>query len=138
MAGLSHEERSQLGLEGYTLQNLCYLNVGDIRQDVESDARRFAEWRTALSDLGIPFMDVIRVLSAILILGNMQFQDREESFDVDLHGKAEMNVVARLLGISNTLLWQGITTRTHSVRGQPVKSMSDANLVRKLLPVRIN
>ena len=77
-------------------------------------------------------MDVLRVLSSILLLGNVQFsprRDLDDSFDVEVTGKDELNVVARLLGISTTLLWQGITTRTHTVRGQPVKSMSDANLV---------
>ena len=60
----------------------------------------------------------------------MNFRLSDDSFEVDIIGKEELNVVARLLGISTTLLWQGITTRTHTVRGQPVKSMSDANLVR--------
>ena len=59
----------------------------------------------------------------------MNFRLSDDSFEVDIIGKEELNVVARLLGISTTLLWQGITTRTHTVRGQPVKSMSDANLV---------
>ena len=63
----------------------------------------------------------------------MNFRLSDDSFEVDIIGKEELNVVARLLGISTTLLWQGITTRTHTVRGQPVKSMSDANLVRELL-----
>ena len=134
MAGLSPEERSQLGLDGYSIQDLMYLNVGDTRQDQASDSQRFSEFRASLGVLGIPFMDVVRVLSAILLLGNVEFAPRlgnhEDSFDIDIIGKDELNTVARLLGISTTLLWQGITTRTHSMRGQPVKSMSDANLVR--------
>ena len=132
MAGLSIEERSQLGLDGYTVRDLQYLNVGDTRQDEVCDAQRFAEWRSSLAVLGIPFMDVVRVLSAILLLGNVEFAPGagDDSFEVDVIGQEDLNVVARLLGISKTLLWQGITTRTHTVRGQPVKSMSDANLVR--------
>ena len=39
------------------------------------------------------------------------------------------DAVASLLGVPCTLLCQGLISRTHSVRGQPVKSMSDANLV---------
>lgn len=134
LAGLNNEERNHLGLSGYHLRDFKYLNVGDTRQDLEVDAARFSDWRQSLSDLGIPFMDVVRVLSGILLLGNVQFvpprMDRgDDSFDVEVNGKEELSVVARLLGISTTLLWQGITTRTHTVRGQPVKSMSDANLV---------
>ena len=69
MAGLNPEERSQLGLEGLSIKDLNYLNIGDTRQDETSDAKRFADWKSNLAVLGIPFMDVVRVLSAILLLG---------------------------------------------------------------------
>ena len=131
LAGLTMAERSQLGLEGLTVRDLLYLNVGDTRQDEVSDAQRFADWKASLSVLGIPFMDVVRVLAAILLLGNVEFAPGggDESFDVDVIGKDELNSVANLLGVSTASLWQGLTTRTHAVRGQLVKSMSDANLV---------
>ena len=63
--------------------------------------------------------------------GNVEFAPRlgDDSFDVEVFGRDELNTVSRLLGISPTLLWQGITTRTHTIKGQPVKSMSDANSV---------
>ena len=129
LAGLKNDERTQLGLEGYSVKNLHYLNQGDTRVDQVLDAQRFAQWRSSLAVLGIPLMDVLRVLSAILLLGNVEFYNND-SFEVDLsHGQEEMETVARLLGVSKTLLWQGITTRTHTVRGQPVKSVSDANSV---------
>jgi hypothetical protein len=66
LAGLTMAERSQLGLEGLTVRDLLYLNVGDTRQDEVSDAQRFADWKASLSVLGIPFMDVVRVLVPIL------------------------------------------------------------------------
>ena len=69
MAGLNPEERSQLGLDGLSIKDLNYLNIGDTRQDETSDAKRFADWKSNLAVLGIPFMDVVRVLSAILLLG---------------------------------------------------------------------
>lgn len=76
-------------------------------------------------------MDVVRVLSAILLLGNVIFTPGlgDDAFDVELMGKDELNSVAKLLGISSTLLWQGLTMRTHSVRGQPIQSMSDSHMV---------
>ena len=66
-----------------------------------------------------------------LFTGNVEFAPRlgDDSFDVEVFGRDELNTVSRLLGISPTLLWQGITTRTHTIKGQPVKSMSDANSV---------
>ena len=69
-------------------------------------------------------------------MGNVEFAPRlgDESFDVEVFGKEELSKVAKLLGISSTMLWQGITTRTHTIKGQPVKSMSDANMVSFCLP----
>lgn len=36
---------------------------------------RFQNWKTCLGVLGIPFLDVVRVLAAVLLLGNVQFSD---------------------------------------------------------------
>jgi dachs protein len=76
-------------------------------------------------------MDVVRVLAAILLLGNVEFAPGggDESYEVDVIGKEELNSVANLLGVSTASLWQGLTTRTQAVRGQLIKSMSDSNLV---------
>eukprot|EP00095_Tigriopus_kingsejongensis_P002709 maker-scaffold809_size94238-snap-gene-0.26 protein:Tk02709 transcript:maker-scaffold809_size94238-snap-gene-0.26-mRNA-1 annotation:"myosin-i heavy chain" len=130
LAGLAEEEKKQLGLSGFSVRDLLYLNMGDTRQDESQDAQRFAEWKANLAVLGIPFMDVVRVLSAILLLGNVEFAPRatEESYDVEIIGKEELNSVSSLLGVPTTHLCQGLTSRTHSVRGQYMKSMSDANL----------
>ena len=60
MAGLHPEERQQLGLSHFTVRDLNYLNMGDVRQDEQEDAERFEQWRQSLAILGIPFMDVVR------------------------------------------------------------------------------
>ena len=89
-------------------------------------------------------MDVVRVFASILLLGNVEFVSGNGSggdvcgdeasggggYDVEIIGKDELNSVAALLGVSATHLLQGLTSRTHMVRGQPLKSMSDANMVR--------
>lgn len=127
LAGLSKEERSRLHLEGYTTHNLNYLKNGDIRQDEGEDAARFQAWKTCLGILGIPFLDVVRVLAAILLLGNVKFIDAQE-LEVDVDGEKELNSVAALLGVSPSALFQGLTTKTHNARGQLIKSMCDANM----------
>lgn len=82
--------------------------------------------------LGIPFMDVVRVLAAVLLLGNVKFVDNG-SGEVVAKGETELASVARLLGISFPALFRGITTRTHSetTRGttQLIKTNCDANTV---------
>lgn len=75
LAGLSREERIRLNLEGYSVHNLNYLQTGDTCQNEQEDATRFQAWKTCLGILGIPFLDVVRVLSAVLLLGNVQFVD---------------------------------------------------------------
>ena len=74
---------------------------------------------------------MLKEIHFLLFQGNVEFAPRlgDDSFDVEVFGRDELNTVSRLLGISPTLLWQGITTRTHTIKGQPVKSMSDANSV---------
>lgn len=75
LAGLSREERIRLNLEGFSVHNLNYLQSGDTCQNEAEDAMRFQAWKTCLGILGIPFLDVVRVLSAVLLLGNVQFVD---------------------------------------------------------------
>lgn len=88
---------------------------------------RFQAWKTCLGVLGIPFLDVVRVLAAVLLLGNVQFIDGK-SLEVDVKGESELNAVAGLLGVSGAALFRGLTTRTHNARGQLVKSVCDANM----------
>ncbi|XP_030768013.1 unconventional myosin-IXa isoform X2 [Sitophilus oryzae] len=127
LAGLSTEERAKLNLERHKPSTLKYLQHGDIRQDVAEDASRFQAWKTCLGVLGIPFLDVVRVLAAVLLLGNVQFIDGK-GLEVDVRGETELNAVAGLLGVSGAALFRGLTSRTHNARGQLVKSVCDANM----------
>lgn len=88
---------------------------------------RFQAWKTCLGILGIPFLDVVRVLAAVLLLGNVQFVDGK-GLEVDVNGESELNAVAGLLGVSGAALFRGLTSRTHNARGQLVKSVCDANM----------
>jgi hypothetical protein len=86
MAGLTVEERRQLGLAGYSIRDIRYLSqgtaelksqkiheklssekrrhlfasLGDTRSDEAEDAERFKTWKSNLGILGIPYMDVLR------------------------------------------------------------------------------
>ena len=40
LAGLSHEDRVKLNLNGYSPQNLRYLQIGDTRQNESEDSAR--------------------------------------------------------------------------------------------------
>ena len=51
LAGLSHDERVRLNLEGYNVKNLRYLQGGDTRQDEAEDAVRFQNWKACLGKI---------------------------------------------------------------------------------------
>ncbi|XP_074602506.1 unconventional myosin-IXb-like dachs isoform X2 [Brevipalpus obovatus] len=131
LAGLTKEERTRLNLDGYNVHNLRYLNRGDTQQNEVEDAARFEDWKASLSILGIPFMDVVRVLAAILLLGNVQFNDKSNGSDHDSSGlfdsksNNEIKAVASLLGVSAVALNRGLTTRIQNIRGQLVKTIRD-------------
>ncbi|XP_015587851.1 unconventional myosin-IXb isoform X2 [Cephus cinctus] len=127
LAGLTHEERVKLNLEGYNPRNLRYLQYGDTGQDETEDAVRFQAWKACLGVLGIPFLDVVRVLAAVLILGNVGFTDGP-GLEVGVIGENELTSVAALLGVPPPALLRGLTSRTHNARGQLVKSVCDANM----------
>jgi len=130
MAGLTPDERKSLKLDNYSVRELRYLKdgiQGDSRIDEVEDIERFKEWKANLDVLGIPFMDVTRVIAAILLLGNVEFLEGN-GLEVAVIGKEELKSVASLIGVSSKLLLQGLTSKTHNVRGQLVKSSSDANM----------
>lgn len=87
--------------------------------------------------LGIPFLDVVRVLAAVLLLGNVQFVD-SGGVEVSVRGDTELTAVAGLLGVTSAALFRGITSRTHNARGQLVKSLCDANMVSLSFPRSIS
>lgn len=78
-------------------------------------------------------MDVVRVLAAILLLGNIQFNENQKMNISDcsniglFDSKAnnEIKAVASLLGVSAVALYRGLTIRTQSVRNQLIKSVCD-------------
>ena len=70
-------------------------------------------------------MDVVRVLAAVLLLGNIEFEEISNDIQVleTQHSlKKEINAVANLLGVSSTALFKGFTIMTYSgPKGQVMK-----------------
>ncbi|XP_071447803.1 unconventional myosin-XIX [Hetaerina americana] len=126
LAGLTDQEREKLGLQNYGIHNLRYLNRGNTSQDEAKDASRFLAWRACLGILGIPFLEVVRVLSAVLLLGNIQFVEGSRTGGAG-SGEELLASVASLLGVAPDALMQGLTMRTRNVRGQLVRTNSDAD-----------
>ncbi|XP_071494240.1 unconventional myosin-X-like [Diadema antillarum] len=127
LAGLTHEERAKLHLHGYGPHNLAYLKGRGSSEDAETDKQRFSALRSSLSALGIEFSDVMRILAAILLLGNVRFVE-DGGYELDIEGKSEIKAVASLLGVSGVSLYRALTTRTQSIKGQAVKTLCNAEM----------
>ena len=65
LAGLTAEERARLSLEGYSVDNLRYLNRGDTRCNQAEDARRFANWKACLGNHKFSFSFFQLIMSPI-------------------------------------------------------------------------
>lgn len=136
LAGLTKEDRRNYSLEGYSVHNLKYLSCGDTSYNA-NDACKFEAWRSSLALLGITFSDVVRVLSAVLLLGNVSLKDDASAFtkgttDASISScdnrssqNAEIKAVAHLLGVPTVSLFRGLTKRTHTVRGESIRTASD-------------
>ncbi|XP_015753714.1 PREDICTED: unconventional myosin-X-like, partial [Acropora digitifera] len=111
--GITQEERVKLHLQGYSVQSLAYLNRCSIPYNVDEEDYqvKFEKWRTSLVTLGIPFLDVLRILVAILLLGNVDFVESEGA-DLEVKGNN---------GIDSYL-----HTAAHYLRGQILRSLCDA------------
>lgn len=132
LAGLTKEERKSLNLDGYDVHNLKYLSCGDTSTNLVEDAHRFETWKSCLSVLGIPFMDVVRIFAAILLLGNVPLssaQTNPKSCDPGVSSceikststSSVLKDVAQVLGVSSVALYKGLTNRSHQIKGQTVK-----------------
>lgn len=104
-----------------------YLNGGDsstgesVDVDVPTEAKKFEALRLAFSVLQIPesLIDgILKVMSAILWLGNLDFVDVDgEKCDLTDLDKEIVSTVIELLGIQETELIQVLLMRQINVRG---------------------
>ncbi|XP_022697034.1 myosin-IIIb-like isoform X1 [Varroa jacobsoni] len=126
LAGLSPEDKEKLHLKNHSVTTLNYLNRADTQCDTQLDAERFRNWRSSLALLGFQPMDVLRVLAAVLLLGNIQFVDKHDSVDqVDVEDGNIIKSVALLLGTSSPALHSALTRRTTILRGKATLTACD-------------
>ena len=72
----------------------------------EKLAQQFHEWRSSLGKLGIPFSDLVKVFTAVLLLDSVTQASLE---DQSLAG--ELTRVSRLLGVQQGVLVSCLTTQ---------------------------
>ena len=107
IAGLSDSEKMNLEISNMTADDFNYLNCEKNMMTLEEDSRLFKEWKNSVENIGANFSDIMRVLSALLLIGNI-YIDRE----------TEVEKVSKLLSIKKEVLIRGLTTRTQKIRGE--------------------
>lgn len=116
----------KLHLKDHSVTTLNYLNKADTQCNTQIDAERFWNWRSSLALLGFQPMDVLKVLSAVLLLGNIQFVDKHDHVDqVDVEDGNMIKNVADLLGVSSVSLYSALTRKTTTVGGKATLSACD-------------
>lgn len=116
LAGLAPDERAALRLDGLGAPELRYLAGAAPRRADPDDAPRFLAWKTCLGILGIPFLDVVRVLAAVLLLGNVRFAEGPDGAAEPAAGAA-LPAAAALLGVAAPALRRALGWRA-AARGR--------------------
>lgn len=127
LAGLSPEERGKYFVSYHDLRTLHYLSQGtEPRESPQQLQSHFEAWKSSLAQLGIPLNDVLKVLVATLLLGNVLFYEAKNQ-ELSMQGAEDLRAVASLLGVQPLLLQKGLTLRTYrSGRGPAVHSPCSA------------
>ena len=123
LAGASTEQKQAFHLEGLSPSDFAYLSSSDTYTlDGVDDGADFAGTMQAMAAVKIGASDredVLKVVAAVLHLGNITFSDALESHSAVMDGslveeRCERHLVAAadLLGVSRDALEQSLTTRT--------------------------
>ena len=114
MAGMEKNELNEFGLSEYSVQDLGLIK--ETHPNSEKTKTRFCAWKKSLGQLGIPLPDIMRVLAAVVLMGNMSYE-----------GKADhcVGTVARLLGVEQDCLVDGLWRKSHLVNGTLFKRNLD-------------
>lgn len=99
-----------------------YLNASDICEiDIKSESNKFENLTMALTVLQIPqnaIEGILKVLSAILWLGNIKFCDVDgERCELDINDNEICQIISELLGLQESDIKQVLLHRQINVRG---------------------
>ena len=106
MAGMEKSELNEFGLSEHSVQNLSWIKQTHLH--CEQTKTRFCAWKKSLGQLGIPLPDIMRVLAAVVLMGNMWYERQADHC---------VGTVARLLGVEQDCLLDGLWKKTHRVNG---------------------
>ena len=130
LAGLSQEEMQKFGLAGKTVADFRSLNYEQNMLDEQEQKKKFADWKAGLSILGITYQDIMQILIACILLGNVEFKDQGD-YNVQIcSNKDDLSKLCELLGLSVTSLVEGLTIGTSHYRGETIQCPLDMSQVK--------
>ncbi|XP_067936089.1 unconventional myosin heavy chain 6-like isoform X2 [Watersipora subatra] len=136
LIGMSSSEREHCHLVGQDEDSLVYLqNTHRKPLHARKYQEKYSYWKSSLLTLGINHLDVLKVLAAVLLIGNFSFTEGDDG-KVDLVGNTELQATATLLGVPVACLYQALTGRTVYTQRRyhrAAKSIDAANKSRHLL-----
>ena len=125
LAGLSQEERQKFGLAGKTAADFRSLRHKQNMLEEQEQKKKFADWKAGLSILGITYQDILQILIACILLGNVEFEE-EGGYNVQIcSNKDDLSKLCELLGLSVTSLVEGLTMGTSLYRGETIQCPLD-------------
>ena len=126
LAGLTSEERAKFQCSDHDHRTLHYLSQGtEPRESTQQLQSHFEAWKSSLAQLGIPLTDVLKVLVAVMLLGNIVFYEAKNQ-ELAVQNANELQNVASLLGVQASSLQRGLTLRTYTSSRGIVQSACSA------------
>ncbi|KAF6038480.1 ck [Bugula neritina] len=124
LKGLTQDQMNQLHLKDAT--GYYYLTQGgEITCEGRDDRAEFSVIRAAMKVLMFTddeVWDILRILAALLHLGNVKYSSTEVSNieSAEIQDKTEIQLVAKILGVDANKLYQGLTSKTIQTREESV------------------
>ncbi|XP_048584244.1 unconventional myosin-VIIa isoform X2 [Nematostella vectensis] len=121
-AGLSQEEKKKYHLQ--TPEKYSYLSNGWDRRKQKANQDHFGQLQNAMDLVGFldeEQEDMFTILSAVLTLGNMKFEEGEHEGAVIADAHASLKTAAKLLGVKSDKLEEVLTSTSTVMRGSCIK-----------------
>ena len=92
--------------------------------------KKFGDWKASMGILGITYQDIMQILIACILLGNVEFEDQGD-YNVQIcSSKDDLSKLCELLGLSVTSLVEGLTMGTSHYRGETIQCPLDIRQVK--------
>ena len=108
LAGLSEAERYKFHIFKMGPEDFAFLNYDKRRARSEEDISNFHQWKTNVEKIGLNYNDIVRVLVAVLMIGNLSLESDNEHWQK----------VSDILCVRKGPMKDTMTTKTKRINGE--------------------